>query len=74
MLKLVEYVETLGDDIQNHHVIVGHTDAEDIAHQLGDLLTAKFGNLNIEYVCVNPTAGSHCGPSGVGVSFHAKHR
>ena len=74
LAKLVEYVETLGDDIANHHVIVGHTDSEDVAHQLGDMLVTKFGPLNIEYVYVNPTAGSHCGPSGVGVSFHAKHR
>jgi fatty acid-binding protein DegV len=25
-------------------------------------------------VDVNPTAGSHCGPNGVGVCFHAKNR
>ena len=30
--------------------------------------------LNIEYVVVNPTAGSHCGPDTVGISFHAIHR
>ena len=72
--KLVEYVETLGDDIKNHYVIIGHTDAEDIAKELGNLLTEKFGELRIEYVTVNPTAGSHCGPNGIGVSFHAIHR
>ena len=31
-------------------------------------------DLNIDMVMVNPTAGSHCGPNGVGVSFFAKHR
>ena len=30
--------------------------------------------LNIEIAVVNPTAGSHCGPDTVGISFHALHR
>lgn len=73
--RLVKYVEELGDDIENHRVIIGHSDAPDLAQKLGYMLYEKFGNgLNIEYVVVNPTAGSHCGPDGVGVSFHAVHR
>jgi hypothetical protein len=39
------------------------------------MIKEKFGNnLKIEYAVVNPTAGSHCGPDGVGVSFHCKQR
>ena len=75
MEKLVSYVEALGDDIKDHRFIVGHTDALDLAGQLADMLRARFGDdLDIEFVCTNPTAGSHCGPNGVGVAFHAKHR
>ena len=38
-------------------------------------LKAKFGEgLCIETVAVNPTTGGHCGPNGVGICFHAKHR
>lgn len=75
MEKLVSYVEELGDDIKGHRFIVGHTDALDLAGQLADMLRARFGDdLGIEFVCTNPTAGSHCGPDGVGVAFHAKHR
>lgn len=75
MEKLVSYVEELGDDIKGHRFIVGHTDALDLAGQLADMLRARFGDdLDIEFVCTNPTAGSHCGPDGVGVAFHAKHR
>lgn len=75
MDRLVKVVEELGDDIKNHHFIVGHTDAPELAAQLCDMLHARFGNdLNIETVVTNPTAGSHCGPNGVGVSFHAKSR
>lgn len=39
------------------------------------MLRARFGeDLSIEYVVANPTAGSHAGPNGVGVCFHAKNR
>ena len=73
--RLVEYVEELGEDIKNHRIIVGHADALNIAEQLTELLKQKFGeDLPIEYVVVNPTAGSHCGPDTIGVCFHAKHR
>ncbi len=75
MERLVSYVEELGDDLDNHLVLVGHADAPELAHELADMLIAKFGDkLQIEFVAVNPTAGSHCGPDTVGVSFHAKHR
>ncbi len=54
---------------------MGHTDAPDIAREVGAMLKERFGeDLNIEYVVCNPTAGSHSGPNGVGVCFHAKHR
>lgn len=75
MERLVKYVEELGDDIKAHHFIIGHTDAPELAAELADMLHARFGDdLFIETVVTNPTAGSHCGPNGVGVSFHAKRR
>ena len=73
--KLVTYVEELGLDLYNHRVVIGHTDALELAQMLGDMIIKKFGDeVNIEYVVVNPTAGSHCGPDTVGVSFYAKHK
>lgn len=74
MERLVETVKELGDDVADYRVCIGHTDAPDIARELGDMLVEALGPLKIEYVEVNPTAGSHCGPNGVGVCFHAKHR
>lgn len=75
MEKLVSYVEELGDDIKNHRVIVGHTDAPELAEDLAKMLREKFGDdLKIEFAVTNPTAGAHCGPNGVGVCFHAIHR
>ncbi len=75
LLKLVEYVCELGEDLDKHRIIIGHADALPIAEELTKYLKEKLGdNLNIEYVVVNPTAGSHCGPDTVGISFHAKHR
>ncbi len=73
--KLLEYVENLSVDIDKHRIIIGHTDSLHLAEKLGEMLKAKYGNnLNIEYVVVNPTAGSHCGPDTVGVAFYAKHK
>ena len=73
--KIVDYVEELGDDIMSHRIVIGHSDCLEVAHKLEELLKQRFGDdLQVEYVVVNPTAGSHCGPDGVGVCFHAKHR
>ena len=74
MLYLLNKVGELGDDISSHRICIGHTDAPEIARQLGAMITEKYGHQNIVYVDVNPTAGSHCGPNGVGVCFHAIHR
>ena len=60
---------------KGHRVLIGNTDALGIAEELGGMLKERYGEkLRIQYVTVNPTAGSHCGPNGVGVCFHAKHR
>ena len=73
--RLLAYVEELGEDIKSHRVIVGHSDAPDIAEEVVRMLKDKYGeDLNIETVVVNPTTGGHCGPNGVGICFHAKHR
>ena len=73
--RLVKYVEELGDDLERHRIIIGHSDSPELAQTLGYMLYEKFGgNIQIEYAVVNPTAGSHCGPDGVGVCFHAIHR
>lgn len=75
MERLVTYVEELGDDVKGHTVYIGHTDADDIAEELKAMLIEKFGSdLRIEKIVVNPTAGSHCGPNGAGICFHAIHR
>ena len=71
---LVNKVAELGLDLQNNIMCIGHSDSPEIAHEVGHLIEERFGKLNIIYVDVNPTAGSHCGPNGVGVCFHAIHR
>ena len=65
----------LEENIKNHRVIIGHTDALPIAEEMGAMLKKQFGeDLNIMYVATNPTAGGHCGPNAIGVCFHSKHR
>ena len=75
MRKLLDYIETLGDDIKSYPVIIGHTDNLPLAEELKGELIAKYGeDLECDIVPVNPTIGSHCGPDTVGVCFHAIHR
>lgn len=72
---LLNYVIELEDHIKDHRVVIAHSDALDIATEFGKMMKEHFGeDLNIEYTVVNPTAGSHCGPNAIGVTFHAKHR
>ena len=71
---LLNYVIDLEEDIKNHRVTIAHTDALEIAEEFGNMMKKHFGeDLAIEYEVVNPTAGSHCGPNAMGVTFHAKH-
>ena len=73
--RLVSTVESLGDHIADHRIIVAHADSPDIAEETVRMLKERLGDsLRIEVTHVNPTAGSHCGPNTVGISFHAKHR
>ena len=79
IMKLVEEgfnkVEEIGQDVKNHKIIIGHTDAIELAYELEGLLKEKLGNdLDIDFVIVNPTCGSHCGPDAVGISFYSKCR
>ena len=75
MELLVDKVAELGEGIKDHRFVVGHTDAPELAQEVGKMLRERFGeDLSIDYVVVNPTAGSHAGPNGVGVCFHAKQR
>lgn len=75
MKRLVAYMEELGEDIEKHQVIIAHADAPELAEKLSEMVIERFGeNLDIRIGEVNPTAGSHCGPDTLGVSFHAKHR
>ena len=75
-LKLMlNYIDTLGDHIKDYIFIVGHNDSPVLAQKLKEMIQEKYGeDLKIEIVCTNPTAGSHSGPDGVGVCFHAIHR
>lgn len=71
---LVDKVVELGDDVKNHRILVGHSDSLELAQQFVEMLKERIGECEVEYVEVNPTAGSHCGPNGIGVTFHATQR
>ena len=72
ILKLVDYVKKLGDNVKDYRIVIGHTDNIDLANKLKDNLIKEYGSeLKIEIIDVNPTAGSHCGPDTIGVAFHS---
>lgn len=71
--KLVEYFDKLAIEPTKHRIVIGHSDSLENAKMLGAILTEKYGEeLKIEYVVVNPTCGSHCGPDTVGIAFYSK--
>ena len=73
--KLLDTVEELGEDIKNHRITIGSTDARDVLDLFIQMFKERFGeDVKFDLVDVNPTAGSHCGPNGLGICFHAKHR
>ena len=72
--KILEYVETLQENIKDYKVMIGHADSIELAIELETKLKEIYGDLDTEIHVVNPTIGSHCGPNTVGVCFHAKNR
>ena len=75
MKRLADHVIELGDELETHPIVIGHTDALPLAEKLGELLQKRLGKgIHPEYRIVNPTAGGHCEPDGVGICFYAKHR
>ena len=73
--RLLAYVDEIGDDVKGHRVVIGHSDCQEIVDMVVAKLSERFGDeLRIVTSVVNPTIGSHCGPNGLGICFHAKHR
>lgn len=73
--KLADYVQELGVDFDKHEIIMGHCDALYLAEELKAELIKRLGDkLKFKIIDVNPTAGAHCGPDTLGVTFKAKHR
>lgn len=75
VMKLADYVQELGEDLENHTIVIGHADAMNLVEEIETELINRLGNkLKFEVNDVNPTAGAHCGPNTLGIAFYAKHR
>lgn len=72
--RILETMKELGDHVTEHRIIVGHADNQEMADEMAALIKEEFGECEIEFNYVNPTAGSHCGPDCLGVTFNAIHR
>ena len=72
---LADKVMELGDDVKNHRILIGNSDAPEMVESLKRELRARLGDdIDLPVYAVNPTAGAHCGPNCIGVTFHAIHR
>ena len=73
--KIMDYVVKKEDHIKDYPIIIAHGDAMYLVEEFTKMLKEKFGD-DIKYMVipVNPTAGCHCGPDVLGISFHAKER
>ena len=70
--RLMKYVEEKGDDVTSYRILIAHSDDEEDANELASMVREKYGDAcRIEIVVANPTAGSHCGPNCLGISFHS---
>ncbi len=70
--RVMQYVRELGDNIADHRIYIGNSDAPEFVEMLREALVAEYGeDLNIEVVMVNPTPGAHCGPNGAGIAFRS---
>ena len=73
--KILQYVIDLEEDIKDHPVVIAHGDSMYLVDEFMAMLKGHFGeDLKVEVIDINPTAGSHCGPDVLGITFHAKHR
>ncbi len=75
LAQLLQFTKELGDHLKDHLVLIGNTDAPELVEEVIRMLKEEYGEgLNYMVLPANPTAGSHCGPDGVSISFHAIHR
>lgn len=73
--KILDMIAEKQEDIASHKIYIGHSDMPDVAEIAENMLKERFGeNIDVTKVEVNPTAGCHCGPDGLGIVFHAKNR
>ena len=73
---LGDYLDQLkAADFAKHRIVIGHGDSPELVEKLAVSLKEKYGDSLDIFICpVNPTAGAHCGPDTIGITFYAIHR
>ncbi|MBO7549012.1 MAG: DegV family protein [Clostridia bacterium] len=69
--RLLNYMESLGESVESHRVLVASCDAPEAAEELKALILGKYPGADVIIVPTNPTVVCHAGPGTVGVCFHA---
>lgn len=74
--EILRYFDELKDEnFDKYPIYLGHGDSPELIEKIKEMLIEKYGN-NLQFIIspVNPTAGAHCGPDTIGITFYAKHR
>ena len=67
------YLRITEENIEKEHICCAMSNNQ--SAQKKEWLKERFGDkLNLVEVVTNPTAGSHCGPNGLGLSFRVSSR
>ena len=72
--EMISYALEDGIDVEQHRIIVGHSDLLKEAKRFRKEIEKVFPNAEIITGCINPTIGIHCGPDNVCFAVHAKRR
>lgn len=72
--ELINYFVKLGEDVENHQVIIMQAECEDDAEAIAEKLKQINPKVKPFIQPIGPVIGCHCGPGTVGIIFHSKGR
>lgn len=72
--RMLELMEERGDQINEQHIGINHSDDEEIALELKAAIEEKFNPKSIEMHMIGPIIGAHVGPGTLSVYFLNKRK
>lgn len=73
--ELLEYIKDNGKNIKEHPIVILHSDSEEQAEELKNMISQELGADTKIYIdWVGTTVGTHCGPGTIGLFFYGPQR